>query len=133
MTHIAKSSQEYRSLQGVAKVGKAGTFVMGGIKYQIWQYITFWGGHGEQPICAEFSRPATIDKEGFLQIGMLQEGEIVVKPGLIYKKLLTMPGMVMIEHLKKMKTFKPRTIVQHVRDTSGEFEDLGTIDLRTKH
>lgn len=133
MTHIAKNDQEYRRLQGVAKLGKAGVFVMGGVKYQIWEYMTFYAGKDQPPVCAKFSRPATIDKEGFLQIGMLQPGEIVVKPGLIYQKLLSMPGIVMAEHLKKMKKFRPRDIVQHVKDTSGEFEDLGVIDLRKKY
>lgn len=132
MTHIAKSDQEYRRLQGVAKMGKAGEFVMNHKRYQIWQYMTFYTGPNSPPICAEFSRPATIDAEGFLQIGMLKEGEIVVKPGLIYKKI-PMSGMIMAEHMFKMKTFKPRDIVQHVKDTTSGAVDLGTIDLRTKH
>ncbi len=132
MTHIAKTDQDYRRLHGVAKAGKAGEFAYNGKRYQIWQFMTFWTGPNSPAICAEFSRPATIDKEGFLQIGMLQPGEIVVKPGLIYKKV-PMSGLIMAEHLKKMKTFRPRDVISHYKDTSAGAEDLGIIDLRTKH
>jgi hypothetical protein len=132
MTHIAPSTQDYQRRQIVARMGKVGTFKLGGKRYWIWKYMTFWAGHDQPSICGEFVRQADIDKEGFLRIDNLKPGEVVVTPGLIYRKI-PMSGMIMAEHMKKMKNFKPRDIVQHVKDTSEGAVDLGTIDLRTKH
>ena len=132
MTHIAKSGQEYQRRQIVARMGRAGEFRMGGKRYIIWKIMTFWCGHDQPSIAAEFVRQADIDEEGFLRIGNLREGEICVTPGLIYRKI-PMSGVIMTEHMKKMKNFQPRDIVTHVKDTSSPAEDLGVIDLRTKH
>lgn len=132
MTHIAGNNQEYQRRQIVARMGKAGEFRMGGKRFIIWKYMTFWAGHDQPSVAAEFVRPADKDAEGFLHIDNLKPGEILVTPGLIYRKI-PMSGVIMAEHMKKMKHFQPRDIVTHVKDTSTPAEDLGVIDLRTKH
>lgn len=132
MTHIAGNTQDYQRRQIVARMGKAGHFRMGGKKYIIWQFMTFWCGEGQPAIAAEFVRPAPTDKEGFLHIEGLKPGELLVTPGLVYRKI-PMSGLIMAEHLKKMKRFKPRDILQSYKDTAAGAVDLGTIDLRTKH
>lgn len=131
MTHIAPTDQIYERRQIVARMGRAGEFRMGDKRYIIWKVMTFWHGPGKYT-AAEFVRPADIDKEGMLRLDNLKPGQIVVTPGLIYQKI-PMSGIILAEHMKKMKKFKPRDLVTHVKDTSGEFEDLGVIDLRTKH
>lgn len=130
MTHLAPSTQSYARRQIVAYMGKNGYFELDGKRYTIWKIMTFYCGEGEPSIAAEFVRLADMDKEGFIRIENLAEGEMIVTPGLIYKKI-PMSGVVMAEHMKKMKKFSPRALVQHVKDTSTPAEDLGAIDLRT--
>lgn len=132
MTHIAKSNQDYERRQIVARMGKAGEFRLGGKRYIIWEYMTFWSGHDKPSIAAKFVRPAPTDKEGFLRIEDLRPGEILVTPGLVYRKV-PMSGLIMAEHMKKMKHFKPRDITVADIDRSEGAVDLGTIDMRTKH
>lgn len=132
MTHIAKSDQDYQRRQIVARMGKAGVFVLGEKRYHIWKYMTFWCGHDQPSIAAEFVAMAKSDKDGFLRIEDLKPGELLVTPGLIYRKI-PMGGVIMAEHMKKMKHFKPRDITVAEIDTSEGAVDLGTIDMRTKH
>jgi hypothetical protein len=131
MTHIAGHNQEYERRQIVARMGKAGYFRMERKKYIIWQFMTFWTGPLTPAIAAEFVRPADIDEQGFLRIEKLRPGEILVTPGLVYRKV-AMTGIIMAEHLKKMKRFRPRDVVEHFKDTAAGAVDLGTVDLRTE-
>lgn len=128
MTKLAKSNQLYERRQIVSYMGKVGHFRMDGRKFIIWKYMTFYCGEGKQPIAAEFVRMADKDEQGFLRIEGLKPGEIAVTPGLIYRKV-PMSGLMMAEHLRKMKNFKPRDLVIYEKDTTSPAEDLGTIDL----
>lgn len=132
MTHIAKSDQNYQRRQIVARMGRAGVFRLGGKRYIIWKYMTFWCGNDMPSIAAEFVRQADHDKDGFLRIENLREGEIVVTPGLVYRKI-PMSGVMMAEHIKAMRNFKPRDILVMDKDTDAGAVDLGAIDMRTKH
>ncbi len=132
MTQIADDGQTYKRLQMVARMGKAGIFEYKGKKYHIPEVITFFEGYLAEPVAAIFSRPAIIDKEGFLRIGMLAVGEIVVTPGLVYQKI-PMTDKILKEHVRRMATFKPRDQLVTQKDTTAGAVDLGTIDLRTKH
>ena len=129
MTYIAGHDQEYERRQIVARMGKAGEFRIGRKRYIIWQYMTFWTGPATPAICAEFVGPAPKDEDGFLQIGKLKPGEILVTPGFVYRKI-PMSGLIMAEHLRKMKTFRPRDVIEHYKDTAAGAVDLGTIDMR---
>lgn len=131
MPYIAPHNQQTRQLQIVARMQRHGAFRMDGKKYILWKYMTFYTGSDQPAICAEFVRIADTDKEGFLRFDALQEGEIVVTPGLIYKKI-PMSGLIMAEHLRKMTRFRPKAQVVYEKD-KGAAVDLGTVDLRTKH
>ena len=128
MTKLAKSNQPYERRQIVSYMGKVGHFRMDGRRFIIWKHMTFYCGKGVAPIAAEFVRMANRDDEGYLRIEDLKPGEIAVTPGLIYRKI-PMSGLIMAEHMRKMKTFKPRDLVVYEKDTSAPAEDLGTIDL----
>lgn len=132
MTYLAPSNQEYERRQIVARMGKVGTFRLEGKRYWIWKYITFWAGKDQPSVCGEFVRLADMDKDGFLRLDNLKTGEIVAMPGLIYRKI-PMSGMIMAEHMKKMKRFRPRDVLKTHKDTAAGAVDLGVIDLRTKH
>ncbi len=131
MTYLAKTDKTYEQRQIVACMEQCGIFRVDGKKYKLWKYMTFWCGHDQPSIAAELVGRAPLDSEGFLRLDDMKEGEMIVMPGFIYRKI-PMSGLIMAEHMKKMKKFKPRTLIQHVKDTSGGAVDLGTIDLRTK-
>lgn len=131
MTFIAKSAQTYQRRQIVARMGRVGEFRMDGKRYIIWKHMTLWASHDQPSIAVEFVRKADIDKDGFLRLEAIQEGEILITPGFIYKKI-PMSGMIMNEHLRKMRRFKPRDITVAEVDRSDGAVDLGTIDLRTE-
>lgn len=128
MTKIAKSDQPYERRQIVAYMGRAGRFRMNGKNYTIWKYMTFYVGKGKPPVAGEFVRMADRDKEGFLRLETVKPGEMVVTPGIIYRKI-PMSGVMMAEHMRKLKRFKPRDLVVYEKDTSSPAVDLGEIDL----
>lgn len=132
MTYIAKNSQEYDRRQIVACMDQVGQFAVGKQRYKLWRYMTFYCGKDQPSIAAELVGRAPVDNEGFLRIEEMKEGQLLVMPGFIYRKI-PMTGALMAEHMKKMKYFKPRVMVEHVKDTSVGAEDLGIIDMRTKH
>lgn len=125
MTGKIDTKQNYEVRQVVAKMGLAGKFREGGKQYKIFQFLTFWSGGGPS-FAAEFVRPAT-NVGGFLFLEDLKVGEIVVKPGLIYRKI-PMTGMIMAEHMRAMKKFKPKRQIVYERDTAPAV-DVGSINL----
>lgn len=130
MGHIDPHSAPYERRQIVAKMGKAGTFRVGRRVFTLWKYMTFFTGNGKPGFAAEFVRKADIDKNGFLRLETVREGEIVVAPGLVYKKI-PMTGNIMTVHLQAMKTFRPRDTLNFEKD-KGPAVDLGEINLTKK-
>lgn len=128
MALIDKTVQPYERRFIVAKMGSAGTFTEGRRTFRIWQFITFHVPNG-LPFAAEFVGKAPVDKRGFLKLESLRAGQIVVKPGFIYNKV-AMTGVIMAEHLKAMKTWKPPVPeVVYEKDLSAPAVDMGIIDL----
>ena len=130
-TKLAKNAQPYERRQIVSYMGKAGLFSFGQKNYTIWKFMTFWCGGGKPAIAAEFVRMDERDDDGFIRMENMREGEMLVTPGLIYRKI-PMSGLIMTKHLEKMKTFKPKDLVVYEKDTSSGPIDVGEIDL-TKH
>lgn len=90
----------------VARCGVKGQLSYGGMRHVIWHYLTFRLLNG-QAFAAEFVGMAPVDKFGMLRTDALNLGDIVVSPGLLYRKMIAMPARVMTVHLKAMKTWKP--------------------------
>ncbi len=130
MSKISKKGKPYNQLQIISKTGRAGTFNYGGRNYIIWRFMTFWTGYGKPAICAEFVRKCLVDKDGYLIMDNINEGEIIVKPGLVYRKT-PMHGEAMANHLKHMQKFTPRQDLIIEKDTEAGPVDLGIVDLRT--
>lgn len=125
---LDKTLNNYEIRQIVARVGKAGSFTIGGKSYHMPEYMTFWCG--EKPsFAAKFDRLAPMDEKGFLRLDALREGEIVVKPGLVYRKV-AMTGMVMDAHLKAMQKFRKKVVTAPVMSDEAPI-DVGVIDLTT--
>ncbi len=125
---VIDKKASYESRQVVSKLGCAGYFDMGGLRHNIPEYVTIW--NGLQPaIAAKFDRVAP-KENGVLNTEELKEGDIVLNPGFVYKKTF-MTGMIMVAHLKAMKTFKPKTIITHEKDT-GPAVDMGVVNLNDK-
>lgn len=128
MSYIAQHNRPYERRHIVARMGKIGEVRYGHRTVSLWRYLTFWCGAGEPSFAAEFVRLADADAGGFLHIAHLKEGDIVVSPGLIYKKI-PMSGRILGEHLRKMKTFKPKAELVPFKDTKAPVVDLGAIDF----
>ena len=126
MTKIARNEQPYQSRQLVAKVGRIGEFVVHGKKYFIPAYVTFYAG-AQPAFAAKFDRLAERDHQDVLRMENMKEGEIILAPGLVYRKC-PMTGGVMAEHLRCMKTFRPKVIVEHIKD-GGPAADVGVIKV----
>lgn len=123
MTKI-NPDQPYEMRQIVATMGAAGEFALSGKLYKIPLIMTFWGG--EKPsFAAIFDRIADRDAKGFLVLSNMKKGEIVVKPGLVYRKIL-MTGVIMNEHLLAMKRFRPKKQIVYEKSTEAPV-DLGVI------
>lgn len=130
MTKQLPDGTLYNERQVVARMESIGVFRMLSRgrerKFHIWGYMTFWCGEGVPAIAAKFDRVAAQDEKGNLVTYGLNPGEIVVMPGFVYK-IIPMTGAIMLEHLKVMKTWKPRVKIEYVKDDAPAV-DLGTIN-----
>ena len=127
MSYI-KPTQPYERRQIVAKMGRAGYFVVEGKRYILWEYMTFWVGNNRPTICAKFDRLADMDKEGFVRLDNMKEGELLVKPALVYK-VVPMTGEIMSEHLKAMMVFRPKPVYSYEKSSDPAI-DLGSINMK---
>lgn len=121
---IARNHQPYQSRQLIAKIGRVGEFVVDGKKYFIPEYCTFYNG-AQPAFAAKFDRVAEKDFQGVLKVENVKEGEIILNPGFVYKKC-HMTGNIMSEHLRAMRFWKPKTIIEHVKD-EAPVVDVGVI------
>lgn len=125
-THIANTNAQYEQRQIVARLDRLGSINMNLQQYPIWSYLTFHGG-GMPAFAATFDRLAPRDRENFLLLDDLRPGELVVTPGLVYRKI-PMTGMLLMAHLDAMKYWRPKQTTSYEMDLSGVV-DVGTIDL----
>lgn len=124
----AKASPPYQRRYLVSRMGDAGTFQENLRVFRIYRYMTF---HviGGPAIAAEFVGRAPIDEHGFLRLEMLDEGMIVVKPGLLYRKV-PMTGEIMNQHLRAMATWKkPDPQIFYEIDKNAPPIDVGKVDF----
>lgn len=123
----AKTVPAYERRHIVARVGMRGHCVVMGVKRVIHDYLTFKPDRGPA-YCARFVKPAPVDKNGFMRLEALKEGDIVVEPGFVYRKESFMPSSVMVAHLKAMKTWrKPHDVIVPWVDKDEAPVDLGTV------
>ena len=116
----------YIARQKVAHMERIGYFHVDNVKYTMWGYLTFYCGPDEVAIAAKFDRIAQYDEQGELVTFGLKPGEIVVKPGFVYKTI-PMTGMILTEHLRRMRTWKPKPTYEYEKSDEAAV-DLGVIN-----
>lgn len=128
-------SQAYEARGIVGRIQPIGELQTGFIMTPIFRYLTLDCGKGKRGICVEFVSPAprVVSEEGveYLDMSQIDEGMIVVNPGLLYKKI-PWTGVLHAEHLKALQTYRPKDIV--IADAPSEDEeaiDLGSLNMAT--
>lgn len=120
----------YESRQVVAKFAKVGHFIDRGIQRTLWGCLTFWTGPLKAPKAGRFIGFARRDEEGFIRMEQLRPGLFLVEPGLIYEAI-PVTGVVMAKHEQAMKKFRPRDLIETVKDDAPAV-DLGVINMPVK-
>lgn len=125
------TNQAYEARAVVAKYHVMGHFQTGAmLKVPVYKFLTLYTGEGREAIAVEFKRPAPVlpDDDGgtYLNVEALSEGDIVVNPGLVYRRCAFFPNL-MAEHMKALQRFKPKVIMVAEKDDAPAF-DLGTFD-----
>lgn len=125
------NARPYQRRQPVAKFMKVGNITVGGIQRTLWGFMSFYTGPTSMPLFGSLQRHAPVDEFGQLRLDHLEEGDIIVDPGLVYKPipLMNITGKMMAEHTKAMKKFRPRDILVTERDTTLPAVDMGVIKL----
>lgn len=126
----ANSNKDYKRLQIVARADRMGVVQDIVMQYPIFRYITFFMGKGPAQ-AAMFDRIAERDKDGFIRLEKMENGEIIVNPGLVYKKI-PMTGNIMAAHLDAMRTFRPKDVIEY-EQSKEEAIDVGVFDFSNQH
>lgn len=125
------TSKAYEARGIIAKIMPIGWYKESPlVRKRVYQYLTLDCGDGRNSICVKYVGEAPFveqNGEKFLDASALKEGEIVVSPGFIYKKV-AMSGVIMTEHLKALKTYRRKTILDATKE-DGPAIDLGEIDF----
>lgn len=126
--------QAYEARSVVARYVPMGHYQSGVmLKVPVYRFVTLYQGEGREAIAAEFKRPAPVlpgeNGETYLNIDALEEGDIVVNPGLVYRKCLFFPAL-LAEHMKALQTWKRKDIMVAEKDDAPAI-DLGTLDATT--
>ncbi len=102
------------------------------LRLPVYKFLTLDRGAGQKGMAVQFVGAASFIEENgerFLDTRRLKPGHIIVHPGFIYKKI-TMTGMLMAEHLKALKTYRRKDIIQADRQTDeSESIDMGIMDF----
>ena len=128
------NNQAYEARAVIARYHVMGHYQAGiALKVPVYKFLTLYQGEGREAIAVEFQRPAPVipgdNGETFLNIEALREGDIVVDPGLVYRRIPMFPNL-MAEHMKALQRFKPKTIISAEKDDAPPV-DLGTLDATT--
>lgn len=120
------NNQAYQARGVVAKIGQMGHYQAGPmLRIPVYRFLTLDCGKGNPSLAVEFSGPAPVseDAEGaYLDVSNLREGDIVVHPGLLYRKCVMTDGL-MAAHMKALQTYQPKDII------TADAPDEPAIDL----
>ena len=128
-TNKLRHDQAYEARGVVARYHQMGHFQQGLMQVPVWKFLTLDRGKGEY-IPVEFVKPAPVkaDKgESILDMEALQEGDIVVHPGLVYRKTFWHANL-MAAHMKALQTYRPKDIITSEKADAPAI-DLGQMDF----
>lgn len=130
--NIARN-QAYEARAVVARFHQMGHYQRGPMKIPVYKFLTLYQGEGREAIPVQFKCPAPViadeNEDVVLNIEALEEGDIVVTPGLVYRKCLWFDSL-MAAHFKALQGFKPKDIIKAEKDDAPPVE-LGTLDATT--
>jgi len=116
-----RSDQDYEARGIIAKMGTVGNINAGTLIIPIPEYISLDAGEGRPAFLVKFSRMAPIERDEadqpFLDMTKLKEGDIVITPGLLYRRV-PWTGPTMSAHLVALKKYRRKTIVTSEVDRS---------------
>lgn len=124
-TKKLETSRDYEARGIIAKINKIGNIQTGPlIALPVYQFLTLDCGAGREKILVEFVGPAPYDeKTQELDLNKVKEGDIIVNPGLLYRKRSWTQAL-MTEHLAALKNYKPQVIVKADVDRSKPAEEI---------
>lgn len=118
-TEKLASDKDYEARGIIAKIDPIGNVTLGGLVAQpIYRYLTLDQGRGKKSILVEYHGKAPMTPTKELDYNKLRLGDIVVAPGLLYRKReWTAP--LMSAHLAALKLYRPSVIVTAEKDTTS--------------
>ncbi len=119
------SDRQYEARGIVARIQPVGR--INGLA-PIYRYLTIDQGPGRPSFAVEFMGKASVDENGYLDMRTVKEGQLIVNPGLVYKKIPWSDGLMTL-HLEAMKTYQRKEIYLPEIDRSAGPVDIGTINL----
>jgi hypothetical protein len=129
-TDAMMTSQDYEARGIVSKIGVIGHVLHGPMQVPVYRFLTLDCGDQKPSMAVEFVRKADIMHDGtgpYLDITKMKEGEIVVTPGFVYRKIPWTTPLINA-HLHALKTYKRKVIVKSEVDRSAPPVDLGVYD-----
>lgn len=113
------SNKAYEARGIVAKINPIGNYeLVPNLKITVFQFLSLDCGPGCDKILVEFIGPAPYDEiTQELDLNNVKEGDIIVNPGLLYRKRAWTQAL-MTEHLQQLKKYKPKVIIKSDVDRS---------------
>jgi len=118
------SDRAYEARGIIARINKIGNIETGPlIALPVYQFLTLDAGPGREKILVEFVGPAPYDENQELDLNAVQEGDIIVNPGLLYRRRSWTQAL-MTEHLAQLRFYRPSVIVKSDVDRSTPAEEI---------
>ncbi len=118
-TKKLQSNKDYSARGIIAKIQPIGNIQLGILTAQpIYKYLTLDQGKGKPSLLVKFEGQAPTTPEKELDYDKLRLGDIVVSPGLLYRKA-EWTGFIMAAHLAALKKYRPSVIITQEKDTSS--------------
>lgn len=110
----------YEARGVIARINKIGDMSIGPmVAIPVYQFLTLDCGPGRKKVLVEFVGPAPYDKlTQELDLNKVKEGDIIVNPGLLYRKRAWTQKL-MAEHLLQLHNYRPKVIIKSEVDRSS--------------
>ncbi len=113
------SDKDYEARGIIAKIQPIGHIQTGVLTTApIYKYLTLDQGRGKKSLIVKYVGKAPMTPTKELDYDKLKLGDIVVSPGLLYRKT-GWTGALMAEHMAALKTYRPSVIVTAEKDTTS--------------
>lgn len=120
-----EDTRGYEARGVIARINKIGSYQAGpAINVPVYQFISLDCGKGKKSKLVEFVGPAPYDKATQeLDLNQVEKGDVIITPGFIYRER-TWTQHLMTEHLKQLKKYRPKEIIQSYVDREEPIQDI---------